>query len=93
MAWITLKTESGFGNGDSLATMAEQNPQNNYLGIEVHRPGTGQLLKQIEQTELTNVRVSTHDAVEVLSNQLSANSLSGAQIFFPDPWPKRRFYS
>lgn len=84
--------EIGFGNGDSLAQMAEQNPQNNYLGIEVHRPGAGQLLQQIEKRELTNLRVSTHDAVDVLKNQLSENSLSGAQIFFPDPWPKKRHH-
>jgi tRNA (guanine-N7-)-methyltransferase len=72
--------------------MAEQNPQNNYLGIEVHRPGAGQLLHQIEQRDLENLRVSTHDAVEVLSYQLQDESLQGAQIFFPDPWPKKRHH-
>lgn len=84
--------EIGFGNGDSLAQMAEKNPHNNYLGIEVHRPGAGQLLQQIEKKELNNVRVSTHDAVEVLKSQLTENSLSGIQIFFPDPWPKKRHH-
>ncbi len=84
--------EIGFGNGDSLAQMAEQNPQNNYLGIEVHRPGAGQLLQQIEKRELSNLRVSTRDAVDVLKNQLPENSLNGAQIFFPDPWPKKRHH-
>ncbi len=84
--------EIGFGNGDSLAQMAEKNPQNNYLGIEVHRPGAGQLLKHIVKKELNNVRVSTHDAVEVLKHQLAEKSLSGAQIFFPDPWPKKRHH-
>lgn len=84
--------EIGFGNGDSLAQMAEKNPQNNYLGIEVHRPGAGQLLQQIEKKELNNVRVSTNDAVEVLKSQLAENSLSGIQIFFPDPWPKKRHH-
>ena len=84
--------EVGFGNGDSLAQMAEKNPHNNYLGIEVHRPGAGQLLQQIEKKELNNVRVSTHDAVEVLKSQLTENSLSGIQIFFPDPWPKKRHH-
>jgi len=84
--------EIGFGNGDSLAQMAEQNPHLNYLGIEVHRPGAGQLLKQIEKKSLSNVRISTHDAVEVLKQQLPENSLGGAQIFFPDPWPKKRHH-
>lgn len=84
--------EIGFGNGDSLAQMSEKNPDNNYLGIEVHRPGAGQLLQQIEKKELCNLRVSTSDAVEVLKHQLAEKSLSGVQIFFPDPWPKKRHH-
>lgn len=84
--------EIGFGNGESLATMAEQNSDKNYLGIEVHRPGAGQLLQHIENKALSNVRVSTHDAVEVLKQQLPDESLSGVQIFFPDPWPKKRHH-
>ena len=84
--------EIGFGNGESLAQMAEKHPENNYLGIEVHRPGAGQLLKQIVKKELKNVRVSTSDAVEVLKTQLAEKSLSGVQIFFPDPWPKKRHH-
>ncbi len=84
--------EIGFGNGDSLAQMADQNQQNNYLGIEVHRPGAGQLLQQIEKRDLSNLRVSTRDAVDVLKNQLAEETLSGAQIFFPDPWPKKRHH-
>ena len=87
-----LILEIGFGNGDSLAAMAEKNPQNNYLGIEVHRPGAGQLLHQIEQRNLDNLRISTHDAVEVLIHQLQDESLQGVQIFFPDPWPKKRHH-
>lgn len=84
--------EIGFGNGDSLGQMAEHNPDNNYFGIEVHRPGVGQLLQQIKKKSLSNIRVSTHDAVEVLKFQIPDESLFGVQIFFPDPWPKKRHH-
>jgi tRNA (guanine-N7-)-methyltransferase len=84
--------EIGFGNGESLATMAKKHPDNNYIGIEVHRPGAGQLLQQLVNKSLTNVRVSTHDAVEVLKHQIPDESLQGVQIFFPDPWPKKRHH-
>ena len=77
--------EIGFGNGESLAQMAEANPQNNYLGIEVHRPGVGHLLMQIEERGLTNLRVMRHDAVEVIEQGMADASLQGVFLFFPDP--------
>ena len=82
--------EIGFGNGQSLANMAEAAPETNFLGIEVYQPGVGSLLVQIQQNELTNVRVSLDDAVEVFEQQLPSSSLSRVQIFFPDPWHKKR---
>ncbi|MBT5559578.1 MAG: tRNA (guanosine(46)-N7)-methyltransferase TrmB, partial [Proteobacteria bacterium] len=82
--------EIGFGNGQSLANMAEAAPETNFLGIEVYQPGVGSLLVQVQQRELTNVRVSLDDAVEVFEQQLTEASLSRVQIFFPDPWHKKR---
>jgi len=84
--------EIGFGNGDSLAQMAAENPGKNYLGIEVHRPGVGHLLIEIQQRDLKNLRIISHDAVEVLQNCLPDNSLAGVQLFFPDPWHKKRHH-
>ena len=84
--------EIGFGNGDSLANMALDNPDKNYFGIEVHRPGVGQLLKQVEYEDIENIRVSTHDAIEVITKQIADDSLAGVQIFFADPWPKKRHH-
>ena len=84
--------EIGFGNGDTLATLAERHPERNFLGIEVHRPGVGHLLLQLEARDLGNVRVLRHDAVEVLRNALPPASLAGAYLFFPDPWHKRRHH-
>jgi tRNA (guanine-N7-)-methyltransferase len=82
--------EIGFGNGDSLAEMAERDPGRNWLGIEVHGPGVGHLLLEIERRGLTNLRLVRHDAVEVLSQGIAPGALAGVQLFFPDPWPKRR---
>jgi len=84
--------EIGFGNGDSLATMAAQNPDRCYLGVEVHRPGVGSLLQSIERQGLTNVRVSMADSIELLQQQIEDQSLSAVQIYFPDPWPKARHH-
>lgn len=84
--------EIGFGNGELLARLAAQNPDNDYLGIEVHRPGVGHLLLTIEQQTLTNVRIICHDAVEVLAHQLQDASLDQILLFFPDPWPKKRHH-
>lgn len=84
--------EIGFGNGDVLAQLAAAHPDNDYLGIEVHRPGVGHLLLEIEKRTLENVRVSCHDAVEVLARQLPPASLDKVLLFFPDPWPKKRHH-
>jgi tRNA (guanine-N7-)-methyltransferase len=84
--------EIGFGNGESLAEMAEQDPERNWLGIEVHRPGVGHLLLEIERRELTNLRVMRHDAVEVLREGIEPGALDTVQLFFPDPWPKKRHH-
>lgn len=84
--------EIGFGMGESTAEIAAAHPQNDYLGIEVHTPGVGSLLKQIAERDLKNVRIIQHDAVEVLKNMLTPDSLDGAHIFFPDPWPKKRHH-
>jgi len=84
--------EIGFGNGDSLAQMAIDQPDINFLGIEVHRPGVGHLLLQIEKHQLSNLRIISHDAVEVIRNCLADNSLEGVQLFFPDPWHKKRHH-
>jgi tRNA (guanine-N7-)-methyltransferase len=87
-----LIVEIGFGNGDSLAAMAEANPQLNYLGIEVHRPGVGHLLMLLEQRGIENVRIYHHDAIEILEQKIPDHSLSGVHLFFPDPWHKRRHH-
>ncbi len=84
--------EIGFGNGESLAEMAEKDPDRNWLGIEVHRPGVGHLLLEIERRGLANLRLIRHDAVEVLDQGIPPGALDGVQLFFPDPWPKRRHH-
>jgi len=84
--------EIGFGNGESLAELAARHPQHNYLGIEVHRPGVGHLLLEIERRGLVNLCVCRHDAVEVLEQGLARASLAGVYLFFPDPWPKQRHH-
>lgn len=87
---ITL--EIGFGNGASLTQMTAASPEQNFIGIEVHRPGVGNLLQQLEQENLTNVRVICYDAVEVLQQMIPPTSLDRIQIFFPDPWPKKKHH-
>jgi len=84
--------EIGFGMGDSTASIAAAHPQNDYLGIEVHGPGVGSLLNQIEALGLTNLRVIQHDAVEVLKHMIAPASLDGVHIFFPDPWHKKKHH-
>jgi tRNA (guanine-N7-)-methyltransferase len=84
--------EIGFGMGETTATIAAAHPENDYLGIEVHTPGVGSLLKLIVERGLGNVRVIQHDAVEVLKNMIGPASLDGVHIFFPDPWPKLRHH-
>jgi tRNA (guanine-N7-)-methyltransferase len=82
--------EIGCGMGETTALIAATHPENNYIGIEVHAPGVGSLLKEIATRELTNLRVIRHDAVEVVRDMLPENSLAGIHIYFPDPWPKKR---
>ncbi len=82
--------EIGFGMGETTATIAQAHPENDYLAIEVHTPGVGSLLNQIETLELTNLLIIQHDAVEVLQHMLPTECLGGIHIFFPDPWPKAK---
>lgn len=82
--------EIGFGMGDSTATIAQAHPENDYLALEVHTPGVGNLLKLIDAQQLNNIRIMQHDAVEVLRDMIGDNTLAGVHIFFPDPWHKAR---
>jgi tRNA (guanine-N7-)-methyltransferase len=82
--------EIGFGMGESTAAIALAHPENDYLALEVHTPGVGSLLKQIEEKQIGNIRIIQHDAVEVLRDMLVDNVLDGVHIFFPDPWHKTR---
>ncbi|MDZ4201052.1 MAG: tRNA (guanosine(46)-N7)-methyltransferase TrmB [Gallionella sp.] len=82
--------EIGFGMGDSTATIAQAHPENDYLCLEVHTPGVGNLLKLIDTQQITNIRIIQHDAVEVLRDMIADASLDGVHIFFPDPWHKAR---
>ena len=82
--------EIGFGMGGATAEIAAGNPDKDYLGIEVHGPGVGNLCKLIAEQQLTNLRLIRHDAVEVLDHMLADGSLDGVHIFFPDPWHKKR---
>lgn len=84
--------EIGFGMGETTAGIAAGHPGNDYLGIEVHTPGVGGLLKRIAELGLDNVRIIQHDAVEILTHMISPSTLDGAHIFFPDPWPKKRHH-
>lgn len=84
--------EIGCGMGETTVAIAAAHPQNDYLGIEVHGPGVGSLLKQIIAQNLSNLRVVQHDAVEVLRDMIPTNSLTGIHVYFPDPWPKKRHH-
>lgn len=84
--------EIGFGMGGATADIAQANPEQDYLGIEVHTPGVGNLLKLIDERGLTNLRIVQHDAVEVLQHMIADGALDGVHIFFPDPWPKKRHH-
>ncbi|MCG6871721.1 MAG: tRNA (guanosine(46)-N7)-methyltransferase TrmB [Gammaproteobacteria bacterium] len=87
-----LAMEIGFGNGEALCAMAAADPRHNYLGVEVWRPGVGRLLRCLAEAELDNVRVITEDAVVVLRQGLTKDSLDALYVFFPDPWPKKRHH-
>lgn len=84
--------EIGFGMGKSLVEMAQNAPHLNFIGIEVHRPGVGACLMDADAANLTNLRVFEHDAVEVLADCIADNSLAKVQLFFPDPWHKKRHH-
>ena len=84
--------EIGFGMGDSLAAQAKSNPEKNFIGVEVHKPGVGHLLAQALEQKLTNLRVYNEDSRDVLSQAIPPASLQAVQIFFPDPWPKKRHH-
>lgn len=84
--------EIGFGMGDATANIAEANPDINYIGIEVHRPGVGKLLSEINRRNLKNLYIIEHDALEVLDQMIDDNSVNGFHIFFPDPWPKKKHH-
>jgi len=84
--------EVGFGNGESTWRMALDEPEKNFIGIEVHEPGVGQLLMALEEHAIENVRVVCADAVPFLQNRIAPGSLAGVRIYFADPWPKKRHH-
>ncbi|GBU28352.1 tRNA (guanine(46)-N(7))-methyltransferase [Treponema sp. R8-4-B8] len=85
---VTL--EIGFGMGVTTAEIAQANPDKNYIGIEVHRPGIGRLLWEIEKRSLANIRIIEYDAVYAVEKMIPHDSLEAIHVFFPDPWPKKR---
>lgn len=85
-----LVMEIGFGMGDSLLTMASANPDRDFIGVEVHKPGVGRLLHEIAEKQLSNLRIYRHDAKEILRDCIEDGALDCIQIFFPDPWHKKR---
>jgi tRNA (guanine-N7-)-methyltransferase len=82
--------EIGFGMGDATAAIAQALPGTDFIGVEVHTPGVGALLKRIGEMNLTNLRMIQHDAVEVLEHMIAPDSLAGVHLFFPDPWHKKK---
>jgi tRNA (guanine-N7-)-methyltransferase len=84
--------EIGFGNGETLVQQAIENPDKNYIGIEVHEPGIGHCLLKAEEAEIGNLRLVMHDAIDVLIHQIPLVSLSRVNLYFPDPWPKKRHH-
>jgi len=84
--------EIGFGNGETLVEQARMSPERNFLGVEVHEPGVGHCLLKAEEAGITNLRVIMHDAIEVLTHQLREGSLARVNLYFPDPWPKKRHH-
>lgn len=87
-----LIVEIGFGMGEATAAIAQKLADKNFIGVEVHTPGVGALLKLIGESNIGNIRIIQHDAVEVLTNMIADGSLAGLHIFFPDPWPKKRHH-
>lgn len=87
-----LVVEIGFGMGEALIAMAKDQPHNNFLGIDVYKPGLGKILAQIEALNLKNLKIMAHDAREVLENQIDSESISKVYVLFPDPWPKKKHH-
>ncbi|HVL01918.1 MAG TPA: tRNA (guanosine(46)-N7)-methyltransferase TrmB [Dongiaceae bacterium] len=84
--------EIGFGNGASLLQMAQNAPQQNYIGVEVHRPGVGKLINDADRADVHNLKVFCDDAIDVLARCIPDSSLDGVQLFFPDPWHKKKHH-
>jgi tRNA (guanine-N7-)-methyltransferase len=84
--------EIGFGMGETTAAIAALQPEHDFLAIDVHAPGVGSLLRLIDRDQLTNVRIVSHDAVDVVHHMISPGTLAAAHVFFPDPWPKKRHH-
>jgi len=84
--------EIGFGMGSATAQIAAEHPENDYLGIEVHTPGVGALMRLLDAGNIVNTRIMQHDAVEVLNHMIAPGTLDGIHIYFPDPWPKKRHH-
>ena len=87
-----VTVEIGFGMGHATQIIAMQNPDKNYLGLEVHMPGVGRLLGEIQHNSIRNLRIVQHDAVEVLEKMIAPESVSAFHVFFPDPWPKKKHH-
>jgi tRNA (guanine-N7-)-methyltransferase len=87
-----LVLEIGFGMGETTARIAAARPDCDFIGVEVYPPGVGSLLRLIEREALTNLRIIQHDAIDVVRAMLPADTLAGAHVFFPDPWPKARHH-
>jgi len=87
-----LVVEVGFGMGAATAAIAAAQPERDFIGIEVHEAGVGALLQRIDAQQLTNLRIVRHDAVEVLRDMIAPGTLAGVNLFFPDPWPKKRHW-
>ena len=84
--------EIGFGMGETTAAIAALRPDHDFLAIDVHAPGVGSLLRLIDRAQLTNVRIITHDAVDVVERMIAPGTLAAVHVFFPDPWPKKRHH-
>ena len=84
--------EIGFGMGDTTFKMAQEMPDSNFLAVEVHSPGVGSLLNKINLSQLENLKIIQHDAIEVMNEMIPNKSLDGIHIFFPDPWPKKKHH-
>mgnify|MGYP001818600186 CR=1 FL=1 len=87
-----LMLDVGFGNGDSLLSLAQQRPDMNFLGVEVYRPGIGAVLLKLEKHDINNVRVMNVDAMQLLKTHMPSDILAGVMVWFPDPWPKKRHH-